>query len=262
MNVLMTINGVSIRQDSSGRFCLNDLHKAAGGLPKDQPAYYFRSQGTKALIIELESSSAAPQNCPVSSAAGQYGGTYAVKELVYAYAMWISPKFHLQVIRTFDAVATGRMQPAAPAVPALPGNYKEALLALVAAEEEREKTAVVVKQLTHAVEVAKPKAAVFDAVIAGKHMTLTEFARKLRGVNLPKIKDSLLQRGYLWRTQSGKLHVRTEYRDVLFSEVILSNGMNDIALLPAGKVELVQLYNNGQLIMCAGRTPVITSTDL
>ena len=99
MNV--TIFNTAIHQDEMGRFRLNDLHKAAGGEDRHGPNYWTETQQTKDLIVEI-SNSRNSGDYPIESKSGRYGGTYVVKELVYAYAMWISAKFHLHVIRTFD----------------------------------------------------------------------------------------------------------------------------------------------------------------
>ena len=67
---------------------------------KHQPAFFLRNEQTKDLIqeIEHEASSANLQSC-VKSINGV--GTFVVEDLVYSYAMWISAKFHLMVIRAY-----------------------------------------------------------------------------------------------------------------------------------------------------------------
>ena len=99
MNI--TILNTSIKQDKSGLFCINDIHKAAGGKNKHKPSYWLSNQQTKELIDEIMSDGGIPLSV-IKGGVNQ--GTYVCKELVYAYAMWINAKFHLHVIKTFDKV--------------------------------------------------------------------------------------------------------------------------------------------------------------
>ena len=50
---IITIDNITIKTDREGRFCLNDLHKAAGYCVKDKPANWLQLQQTYALVQEL-----------------------------------------------------------------------------------------------------------------------------------------------------------------------------------------------------------------
>lgn len=107
----LVIGDAVIRQDQDGRYCLNDLHKVSGNLAKHKPSFWLRNEQTQDLISELQNSNSlfAAIDHPVNVLRGNFSGdikqgTYVVKELVYAYAMWISAKFHLTVIRAYDAM--------------------------------------------------------------------------------------------------------------------------------------------------------------
>lgn len=88
-----------------GLYSLNDLHRASGRKGKHRPSLFVANQETQALIreIELENPKAGIPALAIKTVhGGHHRGTYVCKELVYRYAMWISPKFSLMVIRTFD----------------------------------------------------------------------------------------------------------------------------------------------------------------
>jgi len=102
----LTISDVLVRMDHDGRFCLNDLHRASGGNPSHRPGHWLRSQQAHDLIAEMGDAQICAGPPVVTVNDGINNGTFVVKELVYAYAMWISPKFHLQVIRAYDTLVT------------------------------------------------------------------------------------------------------------------------------------------------------------
>jgi hypothetical protein len=99
--IALKISDIVVRQDAQGRYCLNDLHKASGNNPNHQPTNFVRLATTKELCAEIERSS---DMMSVKVVTGKAQGTYVVKELVYAYAMWISASFSLKVIRAYDAL--------------------------------------------------------------------------------------------------------------------------------------------------------------
>ena len=113
MNAI-AISNVAIRQTENNLYNLNDLHKASGGEARHKPANWLQLQQTVELVDEVSKAGnpALKENQQVIQVVhgGSKRGTYACKELVYAYATWISAKFFLQVIRTFDAVISGSLQ--------------------------------------------------------------------------------------------------------------------------------------------------------
>ncbi|MGL3257149.1 KilA-N domain-containing protein [Salmonella enterica] len=127
--MLTLSEGIAIAQDSAGRFCLNDLHMAAGGKQKHRPKYWLEGESAKRLIAQIMTEGGNPPSGndrnPVSVTKGGLSqGTYVCRELVYAYAMWISPSFHLRVIRAFDAMASN-VAPRAEAAPGLDASLED-----------------------------------------------------------------------------------------------------------------------------------------
>ena len=131
----ISISNVAIRQTENNLYNLNDLHKASGGEKRHELTNWLKLQQTTELIDELSK----PENTGLKENqqviqvvhGGSKRGTYACKELVYAYATWISAKFFLLVIRTFDAVVSGSQPKLAQTTVADRTPLRQAVSALV-----------------------------------------------------------------------------------------------------------------------------------
>lgn len=100
----LVISNQTISQHN-GLYSLNDLHKSAGSEAKHKPSNFMANKETQALITEIEREKQIAYETVIGK--GKNQGTFVCRELVYRYAMWISPKFSLMVIRAFDMMTGG-----------------------------------------------------------------------------------------------------------------------------------------------------------
>lgn len=99
--VTAMIHATPIRRDAEGRYCPNDLHRAAGGNKKHQPSDFIRMESTQALAAALSNSGISRIN-PIDLSRGRYGGTYVHKMLALDYSAWISSEFKLAAYTAFE----------------------------------------------------------------------------------------------------------------------------------------------------------------
>lgn len=103
--------------------------------------------------------------------------------------------------------------------------------------------------------IAEPKAAVYDEVVAPNVLTLTDFCRRLEGVNLMAVKRSLCTANVLYYVPGVGYRVYARYRDTHFTEKFNKDyGTTTIHVLPEGQKLLTRLYHEGELIMKKGFT--------
>lgn len=91
-----------IRRDIDGRYCVNDLHKAAGGEGRHNPHYWLNLTPTKEIIELIKSSPKLHVDLtPVKTVKGfgKEQGTWVIDVLLLEYASWVSPKFKHQMFK-------------------------------------------------------------------------------------------------------------------------------------------------------------------
>jgi hypothetical protein len=101
------IHATPIRRDAQGRYCLNDLHRAAGGENRHVTAQFIRLSSTKELAAAI-SNHGDSHISPIDLSRGRYGGTYVHEDLAIDYAAWIIPVFKLEPLRGLTTNIEGR----------------------------------------------------------------------------------------------------------------------------------------------------------
>ncbi|MBD3627573.1 KilA-N domain-containing protein [Cyclobacterium sp.] len=81
-----------------------------------RPEKFLRSKGTKALIKAMQddqntefnyTKSGVVENQILTTKEGQHGGTFMCEDLALAFAMWLSPQFHVWILKTVREIIFG-----------------------------------------------------------------------------------------------------------------------------------------------------------
>jgi hypothetical protein len=230
----LIVADVSVRQDSEGRYCLNDLHKAAGGEEHHAPNRFTRSEQFIGLMKELTPNLA---YLPMKSKRGS--GTFVCKELVYSYAMWISPKFHLKVIRAYDTLQTQGIAVAEHAAQDVLQNpiayMKKIILQAEELQAQKEQLEKVNMQVTGERDTAVK-------TIAKVGRTVTDIARRIPNVNVTAISKTLFNLGYYYKSNaSGSYRVYRKYSHLFVEQLDNHSGYSKITVTEAGIKKLLEL---------------------
>lgn len=102
----LVLNGTEIRSDEFGRYCLTDIYRASNLPAHKRPVKFEATQTFKGVQDVLKVRTGTFN--PYEKTRGRYnGGTWACKEMLIAYAMWVSPEFMVKVIDVFFAASSG-----------------------------------------------------------------------------------------------------------------------------------------------------------
>lgn len=231
----MMIGSAAVRRDEAGRFCLNDLHRASGGERRHQPGEWIRLGQTEDLAEEL-AKSADPRSYPIDTRVGRGGGTYVARELVYAYAMWISAAFHLQVIRAHDQLQAA---PAGPS-PLVALDDPATLRGLLLTYTER------VESLQARVHHQEPQVRALQQLAgADGAFSITTAAKMLQ------IKPRQL---FAWLEQNGWIYRRAGSRNWLAYQPRLNTGVLSHKAIVTGGSDDVQRVHEQVLVTAKGLT--------
>ena len=185
MHQSLVISNITVKQDEKGHYCLNDFHRAAGSESRHQPSNFLRADGIKALIAEIDQSSKVMS--AYINVGGVSPGTFVCKELVYAYAMWISSAFHLHVIRAYEASITK---------PSVPLSTMDILQ--IAMESEKGRLAAI-EQLA----IAAPKVAFVERYVESTGLRGFREVCKLLGANESHFRLFLIDKKIMYRLGSN-----------------------------------------------------------